>query len=847
MDTQSGSLVGTQLGRYRIEAKLGAGGMGEVFRALDVDLHRPVALKTLRPEIALDSANVERFFAEARAANVIRHEHIVEYTDMHKAGPGGTSYVVMELLEGRTLTRAIRDRGRLAPERAVFIAAQVADALEAAHHAGIVHRDLKPDNVFLIRRMGTDDYVKVLDFGVARLRPEISGLGAQATQTGMIIGTPAYMSPEQCKGEKAMPAADIYALGVILFQMLTGQLPFDGATAPMMLVAHMLNEPPSVHALAPDVPVALSMLVAQALAKQPEQRLPSMAAMRDAMLAAVGMEAFGPALTADMPVSRTGAAPVWAQGTPQARAAGAPGPGATLPARGQAPGPDATALQRPEQQRPAAATPPGDPTVRGRPAAPRPSRPMQAQEPPPAQPDQRAGEPVLGHFLDQFPGQAPAQSPGRAPERASAPYPEPAQAGLFAGLIDDVEKGAAGRASEPSAQSLPEGLFDGLEEPPPGRPSRKPAGRLDHQPRATNQPAPSIAGGSMFDAYGSVSAPATTHHRDHPRPVTPAPTLAAPPKARVPDHDADFPAVDRSRRRRVVLAATALLACATAGVLWGVYGRSDTGQAALAPDAGSGARPEDATAGQVAELRRRLDALAAAHEEPGAPAACQTRDAALLDRLVRAATLLQGGAPDGRREQDIEAVRLLSDPPPGSAEHWYWLAKARLYADANAGAASEAASRAIASCEGYAAAHNAVGSALFRDRPAEAAAAYREAVALAPGFARARFNLGLIHLQHGEPGEGLASLTAVIDGSETSASLRAEALRTRGHLHLLAKESDRAVADLERAVAAAPADAQALFLLGQAHALAGRDDAAREAMCKAHALGHAPAAEHCPQ
>jgi eukaryotic-like serine/threonine-protein kinase len=844
MDTQSSSLIGTQLGRYRIEAKLGAGGMGEVFRALDVDLHRPVALKTLRPEIALDSANVERFFAEARAANVIRHEHIVEYTDMHKAGPGGTSYVVMELLEGRTLTGAIRDRGRIAPERAVFIAAQVADALEAAHHAGIVHRDLKPDNVFLIRRMGTDDYVKVLDFGVARLRPGISGIGGvQATQTGMIIGTPAYMSPEQCKGEKVMPTADIYALGVILFHMLTGQLPFDGATAPMMLVAHMLTEPPRVHALAPDVPAALSMLVNQALAKEPGERLQSMAAMRDAMLAAVGMEAFGPALTAEIPVSRAGAAPAWAQGTPQARSAGRAGgaaaaaaggaardPVATLPARGQAPAPDATALQRRPEQHPAAVTPTGDPTVRGRPAPPRPSRPMAAQRPPPEQAGEGAREPA--HWLD----------PGRAPERVSAPSPE----GLFDGLLDGRDKRAAGHTSEPSAQRLPEGLFDGLEQPPAGRPSRQSADRVDPRPRAANPPAPFIADRSAFDAYGSVSAPATTHHRDHPRPVTPAPTHAAPSRARVPGRDASPPAADRSRRRRLVIGATAMLACATAGVLWGVYGRRDAGQAALMPDAGREVDAGNATAEPAPELRQRLDALAAAHEEPGAPAACQTGDAALLARLVRAATLLQGGAPDGGRAQDIEAVRVLAEPPPEAAEHWYWLAKARLYADANAGAVTDAASRAIASCEDYAAAHNAVGSALFRDRPAEAAAAYREAVALAPGFARARFNLGLIHLQHGDPGEGLGSLTAVIDNPETSSALRAEALRTRGHLHLLESKPDRAVEDLERAIAAAPGDARALFLLGQAHTLAGRADAAREAMCKAHALGHAPAAEHCP-
>jgi serine/threonine protein kinase len=308
METLSESMIGMRLGRYLIDAYLGAGSAGQVYRALDMYLHRPVALKILRPRLANDRDRLERFFAEARAASVIRHEHIIEYTDMHQDGPGGLNYLVMELLEGRTLTRAIRDSGRLVPERAVFIAAQVASALEAAHRAGIVHRDLKPDNLFLIHRMGTEDYVKVLDFGVARLRPDLTL--AKATQAGVLIGTPAYMSPEQCMGERATPAADIYALGVILFEMLTGQLPFDRRTIPRLLMAHVIEEPP----LIPEVPIALSKLVAQALAKQPGERPSSMAAMRDAMIASVGMEAFATQLASgfrpstDAPPSTTQAA-----------------------------------------------------------------------------------------------------------------------------------------------------------------------------------------------------------------------------------------------------------------------------------------------------------------------------------------------------------------------------------------------------------------------------------------------------------------------------------------------------------------------------------------------------------
>src|SRR5689334_13860013 len=188
------SIEGTRLGAYRIEKLLGEGAMGEVYLAVHEALGRPVALKTLKPAVAADRSLTERFFAEARAVNIIRHENIVECTDLVD-DPTGTSYIVMELLEGRTLAAAIREAGKMPPRRAARIAAQIAEAIGAAHHKGIVHRDLKPDNVFLIRRAGTGDYVKVLDFGIARLRPDMAGVGA--TQSGALIGTPAYMSPEQ--------------------------------------------------------------------------------------------------------------------------------------------------------------------------------------------------------------------------------------------------------------------------------------------------------------------------------------------------------------------------------------------------------------------------------------------------------------------------------------------------------------------------------------------------------------------------------------------------------------------------------------------------------------------------
>jgi serine/threonine-protein kinase len=317
------SLVGRKLGAYKVEALLGEGAMGEVYRGVHEALGRIVAIKTLKPAVAADTGMIDRFFAEARAVNIIRHENIVECTDLvHE--PGGTSYVVMEFLEGRTLAAAIKEAGRLPPRRAARIAAQIADAIAAAHEKGIIHRDLKPDNVFLIRRAGTSDYVKVLDFGIARLRPEY---GVTATATGALIGTPAYMSPEQAKGERVVPASDIYALGVILFHMLTGRLPFRGASLPMMLMAHVAEIPKRVDELVPDVPRALADAVARALEKDPAARPPDMSAFRVMVLEGAGLPS---ELTASLLASGGGAAtPV--SGVPvSASSAGVSALGATV-------------------------------------------------------------------------------------------------------------------------------------------------------------------------------------------------------------------------------------------------------------------------------------------------------------------------------------------------------------------------------------------------------------------------------------------------------------------------------------------------------------------------------------
>ena len=285
-NSDENALMGKRLGPYRVESLLGEGAMARVYRGVHETLSRPVAIKMLKAEAAADSSLVERFCAEARAVNIIRHENIAECTDI-VSDSDGNCYVVMELLEGRVLGQAIRDAGRIAPRRAVRIAVQIAEALDAAHKVGIVHRDLKPDNIFLIRRAGSDHYVKVLDFGVARLRRGIADV--TATQSGALIGTPAYMSPEQVRGETAGPESDIYALGVVLFHTLTGRLPFDANVLSLMLMAHLNDTPPRVDTLASDVPAALVDVVDKALAKAASDRYPTMTELRRALLLAVDL------------------------------------------------------------------------------------------------------------------------------------------------------------------------------------------------------------------------------------------------------------------------------------------------------------------------------------------------------------------------------------------------------------------------------------------------------------------------------------------------------------------------------------------------------------------------------
>jgi serine/threonine-protein kinase len=271
-------------GRYRIVRRLGTGGMGAVYEAEQTAIGRRVALKVVRPELANDESIAERFRREARAASRIRSAHVVVVHDFGGGEDDSPLYLVMEFLEGETLEARLAGQGALPPRDAVEIAKQVASALEAAHAAGVVHRDLKPANVLLPR----NEPLKVVDFGIARmLESDEPAGGTKMTQAGTLLGTPAYMSPEACLRKTVGPAADLYALGVMLFEMLTGQLPLEDEEPILLLGLHARVPPPRLRDERPElsVPDALEELVDRLLAKKPEERPASARAVIDALAA----------------------------------------------------------------------------------------------------------------------------------------------------------------------------------------------------------------------------------------------------------------------------------------------------------------------------------------------------------------------------------------------------------------------------------------------------------------------------------------------------------------------------------------------------------------------------------
>ena len=269
-------IVGTQVGAYRIAKLLGVGGMGRVYKGVHPSIGSRVAVKVLSRECADRPDLVERFFSEARAVNLIRHESIVNVLDLAQL-PDGRPYIIMEYLDGAPLADIVGKRGPLPLGGMARLMAEVLDALAAAHQKGIVHRDLKPDNIY-VTPAGRP---KVLDFGIAKLRPE---LGGSATQTGSLLGTPHYMSPEQALGKPVDLRTDIYAMGVILFECATGRRPFVADSLFDLLRRHVDEPPPPPRSLRPDMPPAFEQVIMYALAKDPAHRFQSCTDLANALM-----------------------------------------------------------------------------------------------------------------------------------------------------------------------------------------------------------------------------------------------------------------------------------------------------------------------------------------------------------------------------------------------------------------------------------------------------------------------------------------------------------------------------------------------------------------------------------
>jgi eukaryotic-like serine/threonine-protein kinase len=271
---QSGQIID---GKYRIVRLLGTGGMGAVYEGENARIRRKVAIKMLHGSVSTQADVVKRFEREAQAAALVGSEHICEVLDLGQLADG-TRYMVMEYLDGETLSGRIKRNGRLTPPMSIPLLLQVLEALGMAHAAGIIHRDLKPDNIFILpQRSGMKDFVKILDFGVSKFS-QLGGEEMNVTRAGAVVGTPYYMSPEQARGSSAIDArTDVYAIGVLLFQATTGQVPYQAETFNELLFKIVLEVPPPPQTYVPDLDPDFAAIIMKAMAREPVDRFQSCA------------------------------------------------------------------------------------------------------------------------------------------------------------------------------------------------------------------------------------------------------------------------------------------------------------------------------------------------------------------------------------------------------------------------------------------------------------------------------------------------------------------------------------------------------------------------------------------
>ncbi len=275
----------TIAGRYNVIRRLGEGGMGVVYSAMDTRLEKQVAIKVLKEDFAHRTDVVARFTQEAKSAARIKHENVLDVTD-YGGTEDGSFYIAMELLVGTDLADVLAKESAVELHRALNVALQVTRALGAAHGKGIVHRDLKPENVFLVRADDGREVVKIVDFGIAQMKDMTGQGGKKLTQTGMIFGTPEYMSPEQAKGASIDHRVDIYAVGVILYEMAAGRTPFVGDSFMGILTQHLYEPAPAILSLNPNAQITpeYEAVIAKALAKNPDERYQSMQELGDDLI-----------------------------------------------------------------------------------------------------------------------------------------------------------------------------------------------------------------------------------------------------------------------------------------------------------------------------------------------------------------------------------------------------------------------------------------------------------------------------------------------------------------------------------------------------------------------------------
>ncbi len=409
---QSGRILG---GRYRLGEILGQGGWGSVYAAMQVDLGRPVAIKVLHTSVALSADGLARFEREARAAAALGHPNIAQVTDF-AANAGEPPFLVMELLTGGTLGAAMRAQPRLPPARIAWIAYQILAGLDVAHRAGIVHRDIKPDNVFLVAMTGVEDFVKLLDFGIAKLSGD-SAASQHLTTTGTMLGSPAFMAPEQVRSNDIDHRVDLYAVGATMYLALSGRMPFDAPTIHGLLLA--ITEQPAVPltSLDPSFDPALSAVVARAMHKDPNARYATATEMRAALEPWLGGMAAHASATSNAPRMISPASIATGANVPPATVLGGPPAMSSMSGPPLGTSPPGTAAMPPMGGTPAPAVSPYAPSLNGYVSGPSPY----------------GSSPPAGYGGPQAPPYgAPTPAPYGAPiapAMAMTPAPAPAKSG----------------------------------------------------------------------------------------------------------------------------------------------------------------------------------------------------------------------------------------------------------------------------------------------------------------------------------------------------------------------------------------------------------------------------------